>query len=611
MQKARLYKILQYCSIIVLMILAILPATRWIITNQFGYIASRKSTVPFAAIHYDKIAAEYPDNYSIQLAYAVRDIYLKNTFLDDKSDNDDRSGRVDRLETLVRKFPDNPSAYAALISIKLLQINAERPDIVLSANETNGNSNYSQPNPEVVDELLRDTSAGERLNPDNAFFPYINAYVLFAARKDEMALNALHRASLKHHFNNYGIDVATGSMLVLDKSLGAVSGIAHMNASPFFVGFARIRSVARIGLYKAIIQEQKGNTEKGYAIRKDIFRLASLMRAESKTAIEVLVSNAVSSIAMDRPGGEPRLKRDYKVSNDEFIRMKEQRFYDYLSKIGHREDIDNVMKENDCARLYKKTITDYISTHMTEFNQIYLSWYCGFLWPIVIFWLLLLSALAPLLSLFVPRLNQPATSNIVLATIIGLILTFAGIAYFAAPDSMVTLYIIAACLVNCVILAICLFFMSRRSHNIAKSFIAILIGAVIFTSISLLIKPQSIAAIYSLFSSAMLTAQGDINQTSLIGAITSGFITAALSMLLIITLAYSKRKNVPISKSIARSFAVSAYIALIVYAGTVLYTFNVDRNTDYVMTERYKIGELQYYAKALNRQLPEPAIWKD
>ena len=57
----------------------------------------------------------------------------------------------------------------------------------------------------------RDAAAGERLDPDNAFFPLMRSVGLFAEHRDDEALAAIQRAGAKPRFQEYALGSAAHS----------------------------------------------------------------------------------------------------------------------------------------------------------------------------------------------------------------------------------------------------------------------------------------------------------------------------------------------------------------------------------------------------------------
>lgn len=66
----------------------------------------------------------------------------------------------------------------------------------------------------------RDAKEGERLDPDNAYFPLMRAVGLFAARRDKEAIEAIERASRKPRWEDYTNEEAEAHLHLLAKAFG-------------------------------------------------------------------------------------------------------------------------------------------------------------------------------------------------------------------------------------------------------------------------------------------------------------------------------------------------------------------------------------------------------
>jgi predicted Zn-dependent protease len=98
-----------------------------------------------------------------------------------------------RLQELLKRFPNEPTLLAAI-----LRHHCSRSLKQMSAKE--------------VANFERIAYEGERVDPQNAYFPMMRAAVLFAAGKEEEALKALVQASKKSRWDNYAVAEAVGNL---------------------------------------------------------------------------------------------------------------------------------------------------------------------------------------------------------------------------------------------------------------------------------------------------------------------------------------------------------------------------------------------------------------
>ena len=186
---------------ILLMYFYCLPATRWVMSNQIGYALGRTASLPGIKIDYDKNAAGDPSDFPLQLASAVRGAIIVDRYFGGSADGG-AYRRITRLRDLAKRFPNNPSVYASLLSFEAIDIPENRPDLY----------------------------AGERLDPGNAYFPIMTAYGCFVDHRDSDALEAIHRAAQMALFEDYKMDEITGKMRQIDIDPGTSFGLAHLEA---------------------------------------------------------------------------------------------------------------------------------------------------------------------------------------------------------------------------------------------------------------------------------------------------------------------------------------------------------------------------------------------
>jgi hypothetical protein len=160
---------------VTMLALLIVPTTRWRVVEQIDWSLGGRAPL----VSKDVVAQEmraHSDDVRVQIADATAE----------------KDGRVPRLRALLARFPDSPSLYACILS------QAAHDEIDLDRDETylyNG----SQPpddtrryrkvaSPSALAAFDRDAAAGEKRDPDNAYFPLVRAIGLFAGHRDVAAL---------------------------------------------------------------------------------------------------------------------------------------------------------------------------------------------------------------------------------------------------------------------------------------------------------------------------------------------------------------------------------------------------------------------------------------
>lgn len=309
----------------VLLALLLAPQTRWLVWPQLmpGLISDAQSRQRFVQAH--------PNDYPVQLGAQPTD-----------------SAGYSR--SLVPRFPDNPSLRANLLRYETQVIvhTLNRPDsdgnLLLGKPDPppNARRDSPPPTPAQLAAFDADAAAGERLDPDNAYFPFMRAIGLFAAHRDAAGLAAVRRAGTKTAWREYYEDEVKGKWAIMDGVYGhreAVAGSA-IAAGLLFPQYAPLRAVARLVTVQAVEAEQVGRAEDGLALRRALARCGDLMRAESKSYIGTLVGIAIAAISHSRPGGAAPIKAEPGTptspeSNDRLAQRRLDAYCEYVTRLGH------------------------------------------------------------------------------------------------------------------------------------------------------------------------------------------------------------------------------------------------------------------------------------
>lgn len=387
----------------VLVALLLSPQTRWIVRSELDACGLTLQT-PGAQVRHADVArrhfvAAHPNDLPIQIAAAPW------------GDND-RALHVAALRALVPRFPDSPSLYANLLRYQVGD-SESRSGVYLSRVEDWFSSDspprgYKAPPPPVPALLAAfdaDAAQGERLDPDNAYFPFLRAVGLFAAHRDAEGLATVQRAGEKSTWREYVGDETDGSLRLADAAYGHSPTLSRVAiwAAALYPQYAALRGVARIAIAKAVQEEQAGHAEQGMAIRRAVMHSGGLMRAQSSAYIGNLVGIAIAAIATARPGGAPMPGNEpgAKMSSEERSRLRLQEFEDYARRLGHPEVAREAQTEADAgrdARVIGSIGLDRSAFGMAQMTRIIVWWAAGLLSLANAVWLLILGVLAAGLS---------------------------------------------------------------------------------------------------------------------------------------------------------------------------------------------------------------------
>ena len=311
-------------ALCILLALLIVPQTHWLVRTQIlpsSLMPGRYEQQKQAFVR------QHPNDYQIQLAGQTD--YSHQT-------------QVEYARSLVANFPGNASLRANILRYATAnEVHLHRDeDYLLGGQPVPADMAKSKPpSPAQLAAFDADAAAGERLDPDNAYFPFMRAFELFAAHRDAEGLAAVQRASKEHEWRQYFEDEVEGHWRINDGIYGGREAVASMavSASTLFPEYAKIRAAARVVAYKAILDEQAGHPEAGLAKRQALGRCGELMATQSTVLIGNLVGVAINAISRTRPGGTPPIKYDSRITGDQRVLGNVNRYCDYVTKIGHPE----------------------------------------------------------------------------------------------------------------------------------------------------------------------------------------------------------------------------------------------------------------------------------
>lgn len=311
-------------------------------TDAFSYTDERDPAVERAA------ASSHPQDYPLHLALASDVVSLSDSESAVKAMPTAASkARNERLQALTLRFPNRPSVYANLLRYMTLG------DVKMWYGETKAMGASSAapsaaaPAPEALAMFAAAAQKGVQLDPNNAYFPMMQAMSLFAAHREGEALDALKAAGRCTQWNEYYADDIAGRLRLQRASYGEQLAIQQMNsvyALPF-PQYAQMRAAGRAAVRLAAADEHAGRTANGLAMRHALMRCGGLMRVEGTSSITSMVGVALANIATFDPegvktaplpatgkGGESQQSRDRRTE------VRRNRYYAYLGNIGQTQE---------------------------------------------------------------------------------------------------------------------------------------------------------------------------------------------------------------------------------------------------------------------------------
>lgn len=599
------------------------PATRWLVRSQLAACGLTFQTPAAQVRRADEarrtFVASHPDDLPVQMAAAPQ--------------GGDRASRVAALRALAARFPDSPSLYADMLRRQIgdSQNNvgvylSREEDYALSSTPPKDYKVPPPPNPALLAAFDRDAAQGERLDPDNAFFPLMRAVGLFAARRDAEGLDAVRRAGTKPAWREYMEDEVNGGLRLADAAYGHGPAIsrAAIAASVLYPQYSGLRGVARIAIAKAAQGEQHGQTEQGLAIRRAILHAGGLMRAQSSAYIGNLVGIAITAIATARPAGAPLPGNGpgERLSGDERARLRLQAFDDYARRIGHPEDARRARAEADAGQAVRAighVGLDHAFFGTMQIVRLAALWSAGLLSLANAFWLFVLGALAVRLARLPAMrdglsLSRAAHAGVAAALVLAAV---AALYTFGDTGAGPGVAILAALLLLPLLASLALRRRGEasppgaapflRAFGIAALALLALAGLSAWLGQGLVGYGGTLRGLGTLSAGDGATGTtGPQAQESLVFAMIGG-LAVPLLLLLILSIA-GRVRRVPVSVALVRGFAGAGLtlgcLLLIGYGALALGTLREERAADDGLRQMVR-HEGRYYASLAGRPWPQ------
>lgn len=300
--------------------------------------------------------AQYPDDVAIQFGGALRQSVSSAS-----GQGFDSKERAEQLRTVAAKFPDHPEILAATLRAESqAEVLVHRPEasqfLENKPAKNTGNVVIKPPklsDPAVVNRFIDQCREGERVDPDNAYFPLLRAMAHTELRQDKDAFAALHVAASKKVWREYIPEEFVANRTVNRGVYGQAGLIPEMaiSAAILFPHYSSLRELSRVVASEAIRMEMKGNYAAGLSLRRDLFDVSEKVRNESTTLIGSLVGGAMLDTSRMRPAGVLPFKakqsrpdgptfEEAKVARD----INRKRFVEFAKKHGEGAFAERVVE---------------------------------------------------------------------------------------------------------------------------------------------------------------------------------------------------------------------------------------------------------------------------
>ncbi len=541
------------------------------------------------------------------------------------------SGALRRLCNLLTRFPNNPALYATILEFASPdQVN---PEWGYTENKAGievpvPKLRMPPPNPYILAWLDKLAAKGEKLDPQNAFFPAIRAMIRFTKGQKAAGLKMLERISHCSKWQDYSTDVNLGEIRLARLAFGrssalAIAGSSAMTVTYRFSVYASLRSLARIAHSEAIKAEQRGYPLKGAAIRDAVIQLGGLMRAQPGPLMHSLVGIAISAIGAYQVNGisVPQSKR-MNLTPAERDRLNSgiyRRYAAHLRKIGLPKEAQRVEKENadrqlalSIARRWTKTM---MFSQLHQLLSLTYNWGVDIAFLMIAFWMLALSGIATAAS----RANSIQEKRPLAAYVrwsigggfLAAIITAAVLSFkLISAVNLIKIWIILGLIIVLVGVVLkrknlwrsgIIFVLSIPGLIVGLGVIAISVAGVVVSMAIILQQPR-------LIPEPLMSISFQQPLAWLLFCIFTALF-AALFLYFVMTMITSWRHRVPVSvglvTGLSRSGILIAGLFMIAYGGAVLYTAKQEAVARKEMMAQVT-NECGYCASLVHQKWPGP-----
>ncbi len=275
-----------------------------------------------------------------------------------------------RLAALSARFPARPGPYAHLLRYMtqgtvrvsrdgevekfhwdaISRVNARRIGQAVPGSLGNGQPSLGSSWTIPLDKQIgyadswaafdRTAAQGEKLDPDNAYFPMMRAIELFDAKRDAEGIAAVLRAGQKKRFEDYANEEAEAEWALCLRVYGPSSALVRQNIASAVVlpHLASLRAMSRLTALFAAQAELEGRTLDGLTLRHAMMQCGVRMR-EQGYFLGTRTGIGIVSLQANMPGGVPTIPPlGIYSSNLEGDRHRDL-YPAYLHKIGAEEEV--------------------------------------------------------------------------------------------------------------------------------------------------------------------------------------------------------------------------------------------------------------------------------
>jgi hypothetical protein len=197
--------------------------------------------------------------------------------------------------------------------------------------------------PEQRKQTIRIAQLGERIDPNNSFYNWVEAICWYDLGENEKALDAFQRGSLKTNYNDGSLQDTRNRLYVQQLIIPPILEDRWLAvAGQLFPQYAIMRHANQIAIWQGAMQERAGNNQRALEIYGAQLRLSQAMLKDTDNSIGWFVARAMiwntwTSFKRHRLREKERFAREDDAGKKVLFRQRAQRFADYAQTYGRSD----------------------------------------------------------------------------------------------------------------------------------------------------------------------------------------------------------------------------------------------------------------------------------
>ena len=263
------------------------PTTREL-PRTFGFVEMFRGQSPMVASATHELARENPDNATAAAWGAEND--WRGYGGDAETDEPIGNGDKRALKRVGARFPRDLQILS--LQLRTSCESLTNPKIARAKNDVKSRAQWL--------EAAQIARAGAQLDPDNAYWPWMEAAFAFVANRDDAALQAFERAGNCARYDDY-IHATLNARLKFWESVSSPSWDQKVAlwAGTLYSHLGPMREAASLATERAMTLRKSGDNARAFALESDVLQVARLLHQQTDALFVGLVAEDIANKSLE------------------------------------------------------------------------------------------------------------------------------------------------------------------------------------------------------------------------------------------------------------------------------------------------------------------------